>query len=922
MKTRYSSFLVVLALLAGFQQAAAQGTTFAYQGSLSASGAPANGFYDFEFTLYPNADGSGSKIGSAVTQTNLGVTNGMFLTTLDFGAVFAGDDTWLEISVRSNRTGSYTTLTPLQELTPTPYAIFANTASNLSGTLATTRLSGTVPLAQLPGAVITNDQGSVTLSNVTVSGDLTLPLPAIVNAGGNSLFIAPQNNNFYAGPSAGVSDGTGGANTGLGAGSLQSNANGTNNTGAGYDTLAKNTTGSDNTGAGDRALYSNTGGNDNTAVGHRAMYNNLLGNDNTASGYLALSALTNGVQNTVTGSSALAALTGGSNNTVLGYLAGNNYGGQESGNILVGSPGVGGDNNTIRIGSSQSQTFIAGMINGNGGGLTNVPAGKLSGTLPLAQLPAGILTNNESSVTLSNINLTGVIKGNGSGLSNLVFSSAAANLSLSNMTLGGQLTLPLPAVIGCDFPFIFSEATNHVLLADTLFNFSAGVFAGNLAMTGSGNAGVGTFALFANTSGNANGALGLYALANNTTGSSNTAVGAYALQNNTGGTQNTAVGAGALTANDGIWNTAVGADALAIDTDALGNTAIGYQALENLTNGFSDIALGINAGSTLGEGYGDIYIGNDGAADEDDTIRLGYAQAQTYIAGNVCLGGASPQQTLNIDGGIAVDQSGQNIGTVANAITFGSGSGEGIGSIRTLGYADSFGLNFYTDYADRMTILQHGNVGINTTNPTTQLEVNGEYLQVDGLGGVKCYLGDDGSGNDVQLGSQKSGITEIGFYNTADAAYMHINCSSITIKGGADLAEPFPMSHSPETIAPGDVVVIDVNNPGQLKLSHQAYDPRVAGVVSGANGVHPGIQMLQEGVLDSGKNVALSGRVYVQADASNGPIAPGDLLTTSGAPGYAMKVTDRARAQGAILGKAMTGLASGKGQVLTLVTLQ
>jgi hypothetical protein len=80
--------------------------------------------------------------------------------------------------------------------------------------------------------------------------------------------------------------------------------------------------------------------------------------------------------------------------------------------------------------------------------------------------------------------------------------------------------------------------------------------------------------------------------------------------------------------------------------------------------------------------------------------------------------------------------------------------------------------------------------------------------------------------------------------------------------------------------------------------------------------------MQQQGLLEGGKNVALTGRVYVQADASNGAIKPGDLLTTSSAPGRAMKVTDHAKAAGAILGKAMTGLSEGQGMVLVLVTLQ
>ena len=58
------------------------------------------------------------------------------------------------------------------------------------------------------------------------------------------------------------------------------------------------------------------------------------------------------------------------------------------------------------------------------------------------------------------------------------------------------------------------------------------------------------------------------------------------------------------------------------------------------------------------------------------------------------------------------------------------------------------------------------------------------------------------------------------------------------------------------------------------------------------------------------------------ADASKGPIQPGDLLTTSNTPGHAMKVTDYTRAQGATIGKAMGSLDEGQGLVLVLVALQ
>lgn len=185
-------------------------------------------------------------------------------------------------------------------------------------------------------------------------------------------------------------------------------------------------------------------------------------------------------------------------------------------------------------------------------------------------------------------------------------------------------------------------------------------------------------------------------------------------------------------------------------------------------------------------------------------------------------------------------------------------------------------------------------------------------------GGFAWYLGgvhndgtyDPGGGTTLMTLDSGSGL----FLNTRASVCM------LTIRGGCDLAEPFPMKE--EEIEKGSVVVIDREHPGQLRRSSRAYDKRVAGIVSGANGIHSGISLHQEGILEGGKEVALTGRVYALADAGNGEIEPGDLLTTSNTPGHAMKVADQAKAQGAILGKAMSGLKDGKGLVLVLVTLQ
>jgi hypothetical protein len=157
--------------------------------------------------------------------------------------------------------------------------------------------------------------------------------------------------------------------------------------------------------------------------------------------------------------------------------------------------------------------------------------------------------------------------------------------------------------------------------------------------------------------------------------------------------------------------------------------------------------------------------------------------------------------------------------------------------------------------------------------------------------------------------------------NNGDLIITHsIVTPVLQITGGTDIAEPFKMSR--ENTPMGSVVIIDEEDIGRLKLSEVAYDTRVAGIVSGANGINPGISLSQQGVTEGGQNVALSGRVYVLADASSNAIKPGDLLTTSDTPGHAMKVTDHAKAQGAVIGKAMSALAAGEGMVLVLVSLQ
>ncbi len=140
------TFILGLLTSAFCFSACAQGTAFTYQGQLNAGALPADGTYDLTFALFNGNSGAG-QVGSTLASAATAVSNGLFTVTLDFGANFPGADRWLEIAVRTNGGGAFTTLSPRQKITPTPYA---TTASNLSGQLSGAQIAdGTVTAAKV-----------------------------------------------------------------------------------------------------------------------------------------------------------------------------------------------------------------------------------------------------------------------------------------------------------------------------------------------------------------------------------------------------------------------------------------------------------------------------------------------------------------------------------------------------------------------------------------------------------------------------------------------------------------------------------------------------------------------------------------------------------------------------------------------------
>lgn len=188
--------------------------------------------------------------------------------------------------------------------------------------------------------------------------------------------------------------------------------------------------GAQNVGIGNGALQNTFGEDNNTAVGVNALTSSTLGANNTAIGDLALDQLQIGYED-----------------IAIGHEAGHNYAYAESGNIAIGNEGVVGDNNITRIGTSQTDAYIAGILHANGGGVSNVQpttivAGALpsnvtntapvngtniqSGTIPVSAMQIPPITNNQSGVTLD-----GTFTGSGNGLTN----TPSGALTASNATI-------------------------------------------------------------------------------------------------------------------------------------------------------------------------------------------------------------------------------------------------------------------------------------------------------------------------------------------------------------------------------------------------------------------------------------------------------------------------------------------------------
>lgn len=225
---------------------------------------------------------------------------------------------------------------------------------------------------------------------------------------------------------------------------------------------------------------------------------------------------------------------------------------------------------------------------------------------------------------------------------------------------------------------------------------------------------------------------------------------------------------------------------------------------------------------------------------------------------------------------------------------------------------------------ENLRINSNGNVGIGTSSPASKLDING-FVNATGLniGGLSV----DSQGNvgialdqyDVQRdGEPLSPLVVHGDIRIKGSGNLRVFGGDVLLEG-ADCAEDFDAAGE-QLPDPGSVVVIDES--GALRESTEAYDKKVAGIVSGAGEYRHGL-VLDKRTSDEGRiPVALMGKVFCKVDAQYSPIEVGDLLTSSPTPGHAMKAMDSLRAFGCVMAKALRPLREGRGMIPVLIALQ
>ena len=638
--------LISLLLIVAAGTAFGQTSSFTYQGRLTDGGTPANGSYDLQFTLFEAAAGSGLPIGSTITRSAVAVAGGVFTVQLDFGAsAFPGADRFLEIATRQHsadpNTPPYTTLSPRQQITSTPYAVrsgnttLADAATNaiqLGGVPADqyvqtndSRLSDPRPPTTGSSNYIQNGTSQQAASNFNISGAGTaggtlsgnmVNATTQYNLNGNRVLTSVGTENLFVGLSAGTSHTTGVYNSFFGTLAGNANTSGVDNSFFGDSAGQSNTTKGDNSFFGAGSGFNNVGGASNTFLGALSGLGNTSGGSNSFAGAYA------GLQNTTGNQNAFFGVYAGQNNfdasgnVFVGYASGmsNQSGGNNT--IIGANANVGSSNlnnataiganavvsasNTVVLGTNAVTVQVPGNLNVSGAFTGIVPAIFISGVVAQASGGTGlsssgasgnVLRSNGSSWTSSPLSLSDIPDLGGSYIKNTNAPQANSNFNISgDGTVGG--TLSAGAV----------NATSQYKIGGNRVLSVAGAFTPNSDTFAGVGAGAATTPSGGNLDGNLNSFFGYLAGNANTTGCCNSLFGSQAGLHNTSGFSNAFFGVNAGNKNETGTNNSFFGDGVGFNSTANSNNSFfGYHAgFNNLADGNSFFGAGAGAANTTG----------------------------------------------------------------------------------------------------------------------------------------------------------------------------------------------------------------------------------------------------------------------------------------------------------------------------------